>query len=405
MSSQLPRTKLAADGITPMVSKPNKKELKLCLDERGLDYISEASNAALQEILLAHLKRLKDSDLAVSAGASLETLAKMDSTTLALQVDALIAKLDDPDFEQRYAALEILNGLEPATLALHAEAVVAKGLLKEDEEEVRHMALTTLQGLDQAVLTRHADVIVWMLEDPYDRSRGLATQMMGELEPETLAQHADAVVAMMDDEGMDPDGPCINATVLLTLGSLKPAKLAQHAAAVAAKLESNFHERRAALETLAKLEPAALAQYAEAVIARLEDSETELRIAALDTLSGLPRYITRGIDFDTEEVFLEVRSWKRYDYSSESEVRHYTEGLSSRLLGRLRWYRCRLRLRVKQLALYWIFVLVCAPVSSKRPRPFARRGGMGSDLHERHKVIGQQQQRRCRSRRKPPRKK
>ena len=134
MSSQLPRTKLAADGITPMVSKLNKKELKLCLDERGLDYISEASNTALQEILLAHLKRLKDSDLAVSAGASLETLAKMDSTTLALQVDVLIAKLDDPDFEQRYAALEILNGLEPATLALHAEAVVAKGLLKEDEE-------------------------------------------------------------------------------------------------------------------------------------------------------------------------------------------------------------------------------------------------------------------------------
>ena len=52
MSNQLPTTKLAADGTTPMVSKLNKKELKICLDERGLDYNAEASNAALKEILL-----------------------------------------------------------------------------------------------------------------------------------------------------------------------------------------------------------------------------------------------------------------------------------------------------------------------------------------------------------------
>ena len=52
----------------------------------------------------------------------------------------------------------------------------------------------------------------------------------------------------------------------------------------------------------------------------------------------LPRSVTRGyIDFDTH----------RYIAPDEALI------LRRQLLGRLGWYRCRLRLRVERLALYW----------------------------------------------------
>jgi len=88
-----------------------------------------------------------------------------------------------------------------------------------------------------------------------------------------------------------------------------------------------------ALRTLRKLEPATLAQHATAVVTRLEDSAEGVRGRALDLLRGLPRYVTREYRVDVFDSF--------------------PRGVRSRLLGRLAWYRCRLRLRVQRLALYW----------------------------------------------------
>ena len=84
------------------------------------------------------------------------------------------------------------------------------------------------------------------------------------------------------------------------------------------------------MDTLGKLEPAKLAEHAGAVVARLEDSDERVRARALDLLRGLPRYVSEHhVDiFDSRPV-------------------------RSRLLGRLGWYRYRLRMRVRRLALYW----------------------------------------------------
>ena len=99
--------------------------------------------------------------------------------------------------------------------------------------------------------------------------------------------------------------------------------------------------RGAALETLGKLEPATLVQFAFTVLRILGDSQYLLdalddwafredwtvRDVAMDTLRTLPRFVTSGVNFDSED-------------------------LRSRLLGRLGWNKCQLRLRVRSLALY-----------------------------------------------------
>ena len=105
--------------------------------------------------------------------------------------------------------------------------------------------------------------------------------------------------------------------------------LAWRADGVATRLEDDdWAVRFTALSTLSKLEPLTLAQHAGAVVARLEDDHFFVREEALETLRNLPRFVTRGVDFTSS-------------------------ALRSRLLGRLAWYRCRLRLRVERLALYW----------------------------------------------------
>ena len=146
--------------------------------------------------------------------------------------------------------------------------------------------------------------------------------------PEVITQNADAVIARLADSYAD-----VRALALGTLGTLEPAALASHAGAVVGALEDDDHEVRwEALDVLGKLEPDTLAQHTDAVAARLDDSDSEadvdVRGKALETLRKLPRFVTRGVDFEAL-------------------------ALRSRLLGRLAWYRCRLRLRVERLAWYW----------------------------------------------------
>ena len=166
-------------------------------------------------------------------------------------------------------------------------------------------------------------------EDSEWQERVHALKRLGMLEPATLAQHAVAVVARLEDSRWDVRTWALSTLSLL---ELEPATLAQHAHTIVAMLEnSDWTVRLCALETLGELEPATLAQHALAVVARLEDSDGKVRQMACHTLTMLPRYVrhaTRGVDSTFEE-------------------------LRSRLLGRIAWYRCRIRLRVRSLSLYW----------------------------------------------------
>ena len=176
------------------------------------------------------------------------------------------------------------------------------------------------------------------LEDANWYVRHDALKALGKLGPETLAQHASAVVARLEDSSSH-----VRHAALETLGNLDTATLAQHAGAVVARLEDlNWLVRRAALDTLAKLEPMTLAQLAGIVVARLEDPSGYTRSVACQALEMLPRYVryaTRGVD--CMELRLRALDHGAYEY------------LRSQLLGRVAWYRCRIRLRVRSLSLYW----------------------------------------------------
>ena len=136
--------------------------------------------------------------------------------------------------------------------------------------------------------------------------------------------------------------PRVRYNALNALGKLEPAALAQHAEAVVARLEdSDWRVRWQALVTLGKLDPAMLAHHAPALLPILEadfDDPDMLHVlhAAVDLLRhGLPRFVCHGIHFDL----------------NNDDIDFYH--LSRRLMGRIAWYRCRLRLRVRSLSLYW----------------------------------------------------
>ena len=233
------------------------------------------------------------------------------------------SRLEDSDDAVRVKALEALRELESVELAQHADAVVAR--LEDSEWAVRRSALETLGQLEPAALAQHADTVVARLEDSDSIVRAVALKTLGYLEPLALAQHADAVAARLEDSNWVG-----REMALKTLGTLEPGTLAQHADAVIARLEDSDEQvRRTSLQMLGKLEPATLAQHAHAVVRRLEDSDGLVRRAAKLALRSLPRFVTRP-----------------GDYFDDRSVR-------SRYLGRLGWYKCRLRLREKCLVLYW----------------------------------------------------
>ena len=226
--------------------------------------------------------------------------------------------------------------LEPETLVeAHAQLAqlthVVAAISEDSVAHTRRAALVAMRRLEPAALAQLADAVAARLEDSDEFVRLDALLTLGKLEPATLAQHADAVVAQLEASEWE-----VRRMALHVLGTLEPATLAQYAGAVVARLEDGQDDdqvlqpfvRLDALRTLGKLEPATLAQHAEAVAARLEDSHEIVIDDAEDTLRALPRFIIRGVDFESDD-------------------------LRSRLLGRLGWYRCRLRLRVNRLALYW----------------------------------------------------
>ena len=319
----------------------------------------------------ALVARLKDDNQVVRRSALL-VLAKLEPATLAPHAVYVAGILDDEDdaletfdCEGRAPALaqalKTLGKLEPATLAQHVGFVLERLEAPDYEDRdyhVRRQALDTIGKLEPATLAQYADAVVARLEDSDEEVRRLALRTLGKLEPAALAQYASAVVARIED-----NHPRVRDEALVTLDKLEPAALAQHTNVVLERLENNHPRvRDRALRTLGKLEPAALAQHANVVLARLNDSDNRVKMAALLTLRMLPRFVTRqdrrqgrfvdGLDVDLgHEADVTLESALESARVTLESV--HLEGLRSRLLGRLGWYRYRLRQRVRRLALYW----------------------------------------------------
>ena len=287
----------------------------------------------------AVVARLDDRDEGVREEA-FRTLRHLEPEALAQHAHAVLAKLDDPDQCVRHGALLTLNGLEPATLAQYAYPVVAR--LEDSIHCLRYEAGDLLMKLDSATLSQHADAVAERLNDPSPDVRIVALDILGKLEPAALARFADAVHALLEDV---EDFGIRNAAVV-TLGKLERAVLSQYAGAVSARLEdSDGAVRLSAVLTLGKLDPVTLVQHAPAVISRWLEDTTRVRDAARATLHKLPRFVIHDLDLESGG---DVRTRFVIHYlDSESGDVH------TRLLGRLGWYRYRLRWRVQRLALYW----------------------------------------------------
>ena len=228
----------------------------------------------------------------------------------------------------------------------------------------------------------HAEAVVSMLEDSDDRVRCRALHTLSLLTPAMLARHADAVVATIEDSDTNT-----RVEALQTLGKLEPVSLAQYAGTVVGRLEdSSWQVRREALETLRMLEPAKLAQHADVVMAMLRDGHTYNR--ALFTLAKLPEPATfrHQLYPEFERLLAVGHVCEQADFKEALRcilprcVTHAVDfdsiaNLRSRLLGRLAWYRFRLRRCVKCLALYW-YALPYRPSGPGHARDVAEWGQM-----------------------------
>ena len=295
--------------------------------------LGPAELAQHAEVVVA---RLEDTEAGVRAEA-LTTLCKLKHAALARHADAVAARLLDSSTGVRSAALKTLRKLKTRTLSRHADVVVA--MLSVSDSEVRSEALATMGKLRWETLAQHAGSVAARLEDSSGDVRRDASQTLRKLDPAAVAQYADALIARLEDSEVD-----VRTEALETLGKLEPATLAQHAGAVAARLEdSHDWVRYTALKALGQLEPVTLAHHAYSVVASLEDAYYPFqRDTVLKTLRQLPRFITRGVDF-----------YPLDDRVTRKIRKPLACALRSRLLGRLAWYKFRLRLFVKRVALYW----------------------------------------------------
>ena len=170
------------------------------------------------------------------------------------------------------------------------------------------------------MIESYADAVVARLEDSFWGTRELALETLGKLEPATLAQHASAVVARLEDSNC-----VVRLKALQTLGSMEPAARAQHAYAV--------------VDAVVDL-----------VVGMLNANYKPARHTTLSILRALPLVVPRHIDFESHN-------------------------LRERLLGRLAWYRCLLRLRVRRITLYW-YALPYRPSGPGHARDVAARDRM-----------------------------
>ena len=241
---------------------------------------------------------------------------------------AELAKLEVP-FEKAFEArlYETLQELvRPEALAMLSDVLIS--LIETSEADTRMAALSVMRLLKPETFAQYADAVIARLEDSDWDCRRQALETLGlQLKPSTLAQHADAILARLVDEST-----VVRSEALSTLQMLEPLALAQHADAVVARLEdTDWGVRTSALNTLRKLEPARLARYATDVFRMFGDANAHVCCAARLTLRVLPRSVIGPVQFRFENGV---------------SMRNY-------LMGRVGWYRLRLRLRLKCLLLYW----------------------------------------------------
>ena len=233
----------------------------------------------------------------------------------AKRIDALVRDLGDSDLNVQQAALDALGAMQPAALAPHADAIVSK--LEDSDALVRAAALVVLKYMGPAVLAQHVDTVVLRLEDSNEGVCVAALSYLDDVEPATLAHHAGAVLSKLHSE--QADTRCL---ALMVLWNLEPAELVKHAHALLSMLEDHEVISETCVGCLNPL--------------RLDsvDVGDSVRDVARCTLLGLPAFMTR-------------------DVGLHLNINPADCNLRSRLLGRLGWYRCRLRMRVRRIALYW----------------------------------------------------
>ena len=79
-----------------------------------------------------------------------------------------------------------------------------------------------------------------------------------------------------------------------------------------------------------------------------DDDPDSMLHAAVDILRhGLPRFVRHGINFGNSRGL----NNDDIDFYDNDDIDVYD--LSRRLMGRIAWYGCRIRLRVRSLSLYW----------------------------------------------------
>ena len=191
---------------------------------------------------------------------------------------------------------------------------------------------------------------------PIDARIDCGSRCARALGPMRLRGSAKRIDALVRDLG-DSDHR-VSDSALLYLDGVEPATLARHAGAVLSKLHSEQANTRClALVVLCNLEPAELVKHAHALLSMLDDHEViseafvgflnkmglatidvgdSVRNVAICTLWGLPAFVTCDDGFHRRD----------FDDPAPGNLR-------SRLLGRIAWYRCRLRMRVRHIALYW----------------------------------------------------
>ena len=369
----------------------------------------------------AVLAMIKDSEPLVCSYA-LDTLGHLDPQVLARHADAVAAIITDNEWARsraykdpydiaRASAVRTLGKLTPAVLAKHADAVV-----------------TTLAPLDRLSEYRHSDITA---------TRKAALETLGTLDPPVLAQYADAVAKLLTNPGLagsGAEGPGlagsgaeeVQARAMDTLAKLEPAALARHAdAIVAMRRDASERTRTWVWSTLRTLDPAAIAKYAEDVkICILEEEDESVRLFAMETLcrlngavlaqhahfftlAGVHRFFSIGAEAPTSanEVALlqglsRIRGCTKFRKLALHALRDrlpqfITRGMDSEMelaltdeeafvlvgleiMARVRWYRLRLALRVKRLALYW-YALPYRPSGAGHARELEAWDGMFGD--------------------------
>ena len=304
------------------------------------DYVQEAASEALSHALMHMdskavaarvgdiMECLSDSNPDVRIRALL-SLGRLDATALAEHADVIVKCVDDSESRVRIVALETLGKLAPMALVQQADAIV-RCLSKRDlDVRVRVVALETLGKLAPTALAKYADAIVWCLSELNSGVQVAALKVLGRLEPKARLSERDSdvqveafkalgrrvqvvalkalgrqeltvresdvqVVALKPLGRLAPTAPdkyantivkflsaadpTVQAAAFEALGRLDHTALARHA---------DTFVKLTAVCALSRLDSTVLGRYANVVVECLNDSNSNVRAAALKTLSGM----------------------------------------------------------------------------------------------------------------------